>query len=136
MRQRTWKPTGKGRSAFPGVLLPGLLTALGALALLLAGTAAVILRGTLPPEGAVLPARVCYTAAAAVGCWLTARRARAGKLLWAALTGLGIFILAAGAGLACTDGSETNLIPLMVLTALSVLAGGLLGARQRRRGYE
>ena len=135
MRQKNWIKGGKG-SCKGGGLLRGTLLSVGTLTLLLAVTTALIGKGTLPLERAAMPARICYGLAATLGCFRCARRARAGKLLWAGLSGLLCFLLAAGAALSATDGSETDLVPLLAITAAAVLAGGLAGARQRPHGYE
>ena len=127
---------GKGRGGRRTGLGLGLLTALGLLAATLSLGALLISRGSVSIDAAGGLAKGFYALALTAGCWLTARRARAGKLLWAGALAVLLFGAATLPALALTEGAEANLGPLLLITLGGLLLGGLLGARKKRSGYE
>ena len=126
---------GRGRRA-AGRLLPGLLLAAGVFLGALSGAALLIGQGsvTLPETG--LPVRLLYGLACGAGCFLNARRAKTGKLLWAGLTALLFLAVTAAAAVLLRREEPMRLLALMPGAGVGLVLGVLLGAGRKRERFE
>ena len=70
-----------------------------------------------------------------VGALICARRVRHSKLICAMGTGAGIGLAVTIIGLTAGEGNAISLWPAALILCGAAILGGLLGARQKRRGY-
>lgn len=92
-------------------------------------------RGMLPLSVLQIITKVFYTIAVLCGCWLAAKRTEKRKLLCAGEAGILSFLLLVGICEAAGESAPANLGLTGVLTVGAILAGGLLGARQKQFRY-
>ena len=125
----------KGRHSCRRVLLPGVWMAVLILGLTITLAALLISENKIKLERGVSAVNLLYAAAILAGCFLTAKRAKQGKLLWAGLTAAlsGLIVLAVS--FTMPEFSAGGLGRMLAVTVLAWLSGGLLGARKKRNGY-
>lgn len=131
--QGTYKNQKTGGSGIG--LIPGLAAAFGILLISVSLITLLIMKGTVKPERISILSKILYVLAMTGGCLITAKKARSAKLLWAGLTGCIICVIVLGAtGVICGLNEIQAGLPL-VLTVVSILIGGMIGAREKRASY-
>ena len=116
-------------------LISGLAAALGILLLSVSLITLLIMKGSIKPERITILSKIQYVLAIIGGCLITAKKARSAKLLWAALTGCIICAIVLGTtGVICDFKGIQAGLPL-VMTVISILIGGMIGAREKRVRY-
>lgn len=135
-RSKQYK-VGKGRrggSKIRAQLLRGPILALLLLALMITAISCAVSRGLLPPERLGAASKSVYLIALTVGCFLAAKNADTGKLLWSALTGICGFAFSA-CGIWLADDGAPGIGPLLLLTGAAILAGGIAACFGRKHTY-
>ena len=92
-------------------------------------------RGMLPLSMLEIIAKVVYALAVLSGCWLAAKRAEKRKLLCAGAVGALSFLLLVAICEAAGGSASANLGLTGGLTVGAILAGGVLGTRQKQFRY-
>lgn len=113
----------------------GALTAIGIYFLGVSVLAFIAHRGMIPLSMLQVITKVIYTISILSGCWLSARRAEKRKLLCAGEVGTLGFLLLAGVCEAAGESAPANLGLTGAMTVAAILAGGVLGARQKKYRY-
>lgn len=135
LTSKAWRPKRTQGAGKKHELLLGLLVALGIFFASVTVLALLVSRRGMELEQSGTVGRLLYAAAILAGCFLTARRARNAKLLWAAVPAAAACVLVLGTVYAMPGTPNGSVGGLLAWTAAAWLVGSLLGARIKKHGY-